>query len=241
MLAIDISGSMRSRDFKTLLGRTSRLQAVKEVLSRFIADRTKDRLGLVVFGTNAFLQSPLTSDHSFLIDMISRLEVGMAGEDTAIGDGIGLSIKRIEDVPGETKAIILLTDGVNRTGQVSPIKAASVARDLGIKIHTVGIGSEDSAAGSSQGYFPFFQTQGMEFDEETLKKIAEITGGIYFNASSLERLQEVYQEIDKLETTEQDDPGTEVRDELFAAALFYALPFYLLLLLLSRTILLKVP
>jgi Ca-activated chloride channel family protein len=172
--------------------------------------------------------------------MVKRLQVGMAGEDTAIGDGLGLSLKRIQNIPGSAKAIILLTDGVNHAGQVNPLKAAKIARDLGIKIHTIGIGTNQIINQGLPGML-FSTQQQAEFDEETLKKIAEITGGFYFNASSLEGLKRVYNEIDKLEKTNADDSAQRIVQELFPKAAAVALFCYLLLVLLGRSVFLKVP
>jgi Ca-activated chloride channel family protein len=240
MLTIDLSGSMGTVDFRSAFGQVNRLEAVKAVVSEFVRERSQDRIGLVVFGTNAFLQSPLTLDHNLLLEMLDRLQVGVAGEDTAIGDGLGLSLKRIQDIEGSSKAIILVTDGVNRTGEVNPIKAANIAKDLGVKIHTIGIGSKEQ---SRQGPFGIILRGGQaaEFDEATLKKIAEITGGVYHNASSLEGLKKVYNEIDKLEKTENDDPNKQIVYELFPVICLAALGIYLLLILLSRSYFLKVP
>jgi len=239
ILTLDLSGSMGARDFQTNYGRTNRLEAVKSVVAEFIKARPKDRIGIVVFGTHSFLQSPLTLDHELLVEMVKRLQVGMAGEDTAIGDGLGLSLKRIQDVEGQSKAIILLTDGVNHAGEVNPLKAAQIAKDLGIKVHTVGIGSNQPMDRGGAGFL--FQRGQPEFDEATLKKIAEITGGVYYNANTLEGLKEVYDEIDKLETTKADDPSRRISEELFPFFAGAAIIVYLCLVILSRSLFLKVP
>jgi Ca-activated chloride channel homolog len=238
ILTLDLSGSMNEPDFQTPYGRTSRLEGVKSVVAEFIKGRPKDKIGVVVFGTTALLQSPLTLDHELLIEMIKQLQVGLAGKDTAIGDGLGLSLKRIKDIEGQSKAIILLTDGSNHAGSVNPIKAAHIAKDLGIKIHTIGVGSNGP---TGRGIMFPFQSGQVEFDEETLKKIAEITGGTYFNASSLEGLKEVYLEIDKLETTKSDDINKRNTRELYPFLAIVGASIYLTLLLFSRGILLRLP
>lgn len=242
VLALDISGSMQERDFSYQGRGINRLDAVKIVVSEFIKARTNDRIGIVVFGTNAFLQSPLTRDHSLVNDLVSQLRIGMAGDGTAIGDGLGLSLKRIHEIPGTSKTVILLTDGVNHNGEVSPLQAATIARDLKIKVHTIGIGS--NTPNRKQNNLPFFTLPGSgaaEFDEETLKKIADTTGGVYFNAQSLSDLQKVYHEIDNLETSSADDTPKKLIDDLTIWAAYASLLLYLSLLLVRDGILLKVP
>ena len=240
MLTIDLSGSMGTGDFRTQYGRITRLEGVKLVVAEFIKARMSDRIGIVIFGTNAFLQSPLTMDHSLLDEMVKRLQVGVAGEDTAIGDGLGLSLKRIQDIEGTSKAVILITDGVNHAGEVNPLKAAKIAADLHIKIHTIGIGSKEQPQQSRFGLL-LQNAQPAEFDEATLKKIAKITGGVYFNASSLEGLKQVYQQIDSLEKTSADDPNKQIVNELYPQLALAGLVAYCLLILLSRSYFLKVP
>ncbi len=235
MLVIDISGSMKERDFSSGFRQLDRLQAVKLVVGEFIAARTGDRIGLSVFGTQAFLQSPLTTDHTILIELLNLLQIGIAGEGTAIGDGLGVALKSLKEITAESKAIILLTDGSNNSGQVSPIQAATIAKKLGIKVHTVGIGSKDTA--NLRGVFG----QSSDYDEKTLRQIAETTGGLFFNASDLSRLKEVYREIDQLEKREDEQPNRIIVKEFYPIFAFYALISSLLYLLLSQTIFLKIP
>ncbi|MBX7144691.1 MAG: VWA domain-containing protein [Oligoflexia bacterium] len=241
MLAIDVSRSMGTEDFDSALGSTSRLAAVKQVVKEFIAKRQGDRLGLVVFGSKAYLQAPLTADLDVLVQLVEELELGMAGDGTALGDGLGLSLKRLRDFPGSTKAVILLTDGVSNAGQVNPRKAADVAKDLGIKVHTIGVGSSQTVMRMRQGIYTQQSLQGAEYDEATLRAIAETTGGVFFNASSIEGLTQVYQDIDKLETTEAPDSTHRMVEELFPRYAEAALCAYMLLLILGRTIFLKLP
>lgn len=240
ILALDISKSMSINDFGSRFASTSRLRAVKAVVKEFIDTRTEDRLGLVVFGSNAYLQSPLTLDHSIILSLVDRLEVGMAGDGTAIGDGLGLSVKRIQEIPGSSKAIILLTDGVSNSGKVNPLKAAKVAADLDIKVHTIGIGSHSGTIRDIPGGF-LLPSQGPEYDEVTLKEIAQTTGGLFFNASDLEGLKKVYEEINRLEKSEREENSRKKVDELFPFYLSIALIAYLTYLLFARYVCLLIP
>ncbi len=241
ILALDISKSMLTADINSSAGLISRITAVKQVVDEFVQAREGDRVGLVVFGSGAFLQSPLTLDHELVSQMVNRLEAGMAGDGTAIGDGLGLSLKRIADIPSGAKAVVLITDGVNNSGQVNPLKAALIAKDLAVKVHTIGIGSDSSA--QNGGLFDLLNGQAprAEYDEATLRKIAESTGGVFFNASDLEGLGKVYREIDALETTKDDQPERRIVDELFPFFSALALGSYLLYLLIAHSIFMKIP
>lgn len=242
MLALDISRSMSAEDFGSLQGRMSRLDGVKEVVMEFIDARPQDRIGLIVFGQRALVQCPLTRDHALLLRFVEALRVGLAGDGTAIGDGLGLALKRIKDVPGEAKTVVLLTDGVSNAGEVNPIQAARVAKDLGVKVHSIGIGSANPVnIAIPQGIFGrAFQSQ-VEFDEETLKEIASISGGVYFNADNRERLSQVYQAIDKLEQTDNKDLPQNTIDDLSATWAAIGAAALLCYFLLAKTIFLRVP
>lgn len=243
MLSIDLSRSMATRDFLFQRGFITRIDGVKLVLSQFLSSRPDDRIGLVVFGNSSFLQSPLTSDTSLLEQLVQSFELGMAGDGTAIGDGIGLALQRIEDVPGDTKAIILLTDGVSNAGTVNPLKAAKVAADLGVKVHTIGIGSTDQSASTAAGGISnlLLGNAGAEFDEQTLKEIAQLTGGIYRNASSVEGLQDIYNEIDRLNKSEEPESARVVLEDLFAPYAAIGLMALISYLILSQTYLRRIP
>jgi Ca-activated chloride channel family protein len=221
ILALDISRSMATRDFEGSFGHgtITRLEGVKGVVRRFIEERRDERLGLIVFGSSAYVQAPLTRDHNVVAELVSRLEVGMAGDGTAMGDGLGLSLKRIADIPAPSKAVVLLTDGVSNSGQVNPLKAAAVAAELGVKVYTIGIGGGASDPRS-------MGRTGAEFDEATLKEVARLTGGLYLNASSVEGLQDVYREIDRLETSRFEEPERRIVEELFPEFLWAALISY---------------
>lgn len=242
MLALDISRSMATRDFMTSSGATTRIEGVKSVVADFLKARDDDRVGLVVFGADSYLQSPLTLDHTLLSQLARTLEVGIAGDGTAIGEGLGLALQRIKDIPGRSKAVILLTDGVNNSGTVNPLKAANVAKDLDITVHTIGIGSTEGSTLTVLGQrIPVGMAGGLEFDEKTLKEIAELTGGLYRNANSIEGLADVYAEIDQLERSKIDEPEQRIIEELFAPWALVGLIAGLLYLVFNRSILARLP
>lgn len=202
VLAIDTSGSMQALDFKIGGEARDRLYVVKEVISDFIAQRNDDRIGLVVFGSEAFTQSPLTLDHELLFNLMEHIEIGMVGRSTAIGNAIATGVKRLKGLDAKSKILILLTDGENTAGSIEPLQAAEAAKNLGVKIYSIGVG------GNKPVPFPQATPFGMGYDkrivkldEKLLKEIATMTGGRYFLASDTSSLRKVYDTIDKLETT----------------------------------------
>jgi Ca-activated chloride channel family protein len=239
MMVIDTSNSMSGEDFPTSIGMTTRMEGVKTVVAEYVRSRRQDRVGLVVFGNSAYLQSPLTSDTLLVEKLVHELQPRMAGDGTAIGDGLGLALKRLRDIEGESKAIILVTDGVNNAGQVSPLKAAQIAKELGIQIHTVGIGTGPVTLGG--GLLGMGGQLVLEFDEKTLKEIAQLTGGVYFNASSLEGFKEVYRKIDELSQTEQQQPDKPIIHELYLPWAVAALIALLISCILQATIFRRLP
>lgn len=243
MLVIDASNSMSAEDFPSRFGTTSRMEGVKTVVGEYVRSRQGDRVGLIVFGNTSYLQSPLTSDMSLVEGLVELLQPRMAGDGTAIGDGLGLALKRLREVEASSKAIILITDGVNTAGQVSPLKAAQIAKDLGVQVHTIGIGSGQAPIGGQgiAGIFAGQAAQMADFDETTLKEVARLTGGVYFNATSLEGFKEVYRQIDELSETEQKQPEKPLVEELFAPCALVGLIALLLSLLLNATYFRKVP
>lgn len=243
MLVVDTSNSMSGEDFPTKLGSTSRMEGVKTVVAEYVRSRRGDRVGLVVFGNTSYLQSPLTSDTQLVETLVGQLQPRMAGDGTAIGDGLGLALKRLKDVEGRSKAIILMTDGVNTAGQVSPLKAAQIAREFGIQIHTIGIGtgSVSLAQGALGGLLGGRAGPVADFDEATLKEIAQLTGGVYFNATSLEGFKEVYRQIDALDQTEQQQPEKPIIHELFAPWALAGLLALSLSLILQQSIFRRLP
>lgn len=234
VLTVDVSQSMEALDISQNFTHISRMDAVKSVLREFVKTRSEDRIGLVVFGGKAFLQSPLTNDHQFILTLLEGLQPGMAGDGTAIGDGLGVSLKRIRELPAETRAIILVTDGANNAGRIDPEACASIAKSLGIKIHTIGIGG-DPQENSPGGIFDLLVPQA-EFDEALLKNISKTTGGIYFNAGSINKLREIYSTLDALMTAELKDDPKKIVYEYYPYAASIALFSLALLLWLSRTV-----
>lgn len=242
VLVVDASNSMSARDFPTSLGQTTRMEGLKATVAEYVSSRSRDRIALVVFGNTAYLQSPLTSDTNLVEELVRSIQPRMAGDGTAIGDGLGLALKRLREVQEGTKAIILMTDGVNTAGQVSPIKAAHIAKDLGIQIHTIGIGTGASPLLNQPlgGMLGAPIGPMAEFDEKTLKEIASMTGGSYFNAGSQEGIRQVYKEIEKLTETEEEEPEKTIVEELYAPFVFVALVAYLLGTLLAATYFMKI-
>ena len=198
VLVIDTSRSMEAQDFVWRGERPTRLSVVKQVIADFIKERPSDRIGMVVFGTEAFTQAPLTLDHDVLLRFLNRVQVGMAGDATAIGDGIGTAVHRLKDVESKSKVVILLTDGGNTAGRLDPLAAAQAAKALGVKIYAIGVGSEGEVPVVVNGQV---QVQKVDIDEELLKQMAKTTDAQYFRATDTETLISVYDTIDKLEKT----------------------------------------
>ena len=205
MLAVDISGSMGTEDMQLADRLVDRLTAVKQVVADFVAARQGDRVGLILFGTNAYLQAPLTFDLASVKRLLNEAPVGIAGGKTAIGDAIGLAVKRLRAHPDGDRVLILLTDGANNVGEVAPTKAAELAAAEAIRIYTIGVGAEQMRM---PGIFGALGSRlinpSAELDEDTLTRIADATGGRYFRARNTAKLLEIYDIIDALEVIEQD-------------------------------------
>ncbi len=213
MIAVDLSGSMKEKDLKLNGDSVTRLEIVKSVLRPFIERRKGDRLGLILFGSQAYLQTPLTFDIITLTQMLEESEIGIAGERTAIGNAIGLAIKKMKDLTDEEKVLILLTDGQNTAGEVSPEDAGLSAKNTGIKIHTIGIGADEvwvSTLFGKQKVNP-----SIELDEFMLKNLSKKTGGTYFRARNKEELERIYEMIDKIEPIEKEKKIFRPRQSLF--------------------------
>jgi Ca-activated chloride channel homolog len=204
VLAMDLSESMAALDFKKQGNVVNRLEAAKAVVSEFITKRDGDRIAMVVFGSQAYTQIPLTRDYNTIVSILDRLEIGAAGKTTAIGDAIGIAVKRIKDIPSKSNIIILLTDGRSNSGELSPDIAADIAAEKKIKIYTIGIGGKDKAPFLIKDPFwgERYVYQQVDMDEGALKMIAEKTGGLFFRAGDTEKLREIYHSIDKLEKSE---------------------------------------
>lgn len=242
MLALDTSGSMRALDFIVEEKRITRLAVVKGVVSKFIDNRPNDRIGMVVFGEKAYTQCPLTLDQGILQSFLSKLEIGMAGDSTAIGSAIGIAVKRLKDMDSESKVIILLTDGRNNAGTLTPLQAAQTAKTFGIKIHTIGIGTKGKApflVNSILGQRYVYQE--VDIDETALQEISKITGGQYFRATGLESLKDIYKQIDKMEKSEVKVIDHSEYKELFHYFLVPGLALLLLEIVLSNTLLRRIP
>lgn len=235
MMALDLSGSMEIDDM-LLHGRpVSRLTVVKRAAEQFVKNRAGDRIGLILFGSKAYLLTPLTYDRQTVLDRIQDATVGLAGKTTAIGDAIGLAVKRLEDVPARGRIIILLTDGVNNAGLLDPLPAAKLAKEDGIKIYTIGLGGRPPVYGMD----PFIQMGPMaDLDEKTLQKIAKMTGGRYFRATDPHSLNQVYATINQIETIQQNEATVRPQIEYYpwfaAAALLLAMVWLSYYLGLSR-------
>lgn len=217
MLVLDTSGSMKALDLKIDGQRKDRLFVIKKVVKDFIEKRFDDRLGMIVFGTHAYAQAPLTLDHDILKEYLEGTTIGVAGEATAIGDALGLALNSLKDIKSKNKIIVLLTDGENTAGELDPLQIANLAKEIGIKIYTIGVGSS--------GYVPFpgpfgVQKVKMDLDEPLLKKIASETGGLYFRAQNTEGLIKVYKTIDKLEKTEVKLTSYHNYEEKYASFLW---------------------
>lgn len=234
LLALDVSKSMEAIDFSLENRRVSRLEALKTVVGDFIKQRAGDRLGLVVFGEEAYTQCPLTLDNQVVLEYVSVLTPGIAGNSTAIGEALAISLKRIREIEADSKVVVLVTDGKNNAGSILPLEAAHIAKSMGVKVHTIGIGGSGRAQIPARGIFggSRLRQQFLEFDGETLEKIAEITGGKYFRADDTSALREVYKEIDKLEVREDNSEIFTARKEhypywlqlsIFLLGLYYLL------------------
>ncbi len=221
LLAVDISGSMETRDMKRGNVLETRLEAVKQVAGEFIERREGDRIGLVLFGRQAYLQTPLTFDRTTVRTLLDEAEIGLAGKETAIGDAIGLSVKRLRERPIDQRVLILLTDGANTAGAVTPLQAAQVAAAESVRIHTIGVGADELLVRD------FFGTRRVnpsaELDEETLGRIAGMTGGQYFRARDKEALEEIYVLLDEIEPIDMDTETFRPTSELFMYPLGLAL------------------
>lgn len=213
MLAVDISQSMEQADYEVRGQAVSRLAAVQTVAADFIRRREQDRLGLILFGSRAYLQTPMTFDAQTVAAMLRDSVVGLAGRQTAIGDAIGLAVKRLRDQPEGQRVLILLTDGASTAGVLDPIEAAELAAKAGIRIYTIGIGGGDVGIRTPLGIR--LLRQGSDFDPATLKEIAKITGGRFFAASNREELESIYAELDRLEPNEREERTYRPQRALF--------------------------
>jgi Ca-activated chloride channel family protein len=238
VIALDVSSSMLARDFKP-----NRLEAAKKVASKFIAGRESDNIGVVIFAGESLTGVPMTVDRSQLISYIESINMDMLEDGTAIGDGIATSLNRLKEGKAKSKSIILLTDGSNNTGVVAPISASEVAKELGVKIYTIGIGTNGNAPYPTQNIFGKIEytMQPVVIDEATLRTIAESTGGKYFRATGNKVLEEVFAEIDALEKTQMDVKHFSHTEDNYMFWAWLALGLFALELLLRYTVVRSIP
>ena len=224
VLSMDISGSMLAEDLKP-----NRLEASKDVAVDFISKRVNDRIGLVIFSGESFTQCPLTTDHNVLINLFKDVKSGMVEDGTAIGMGLATAVNRLKDSDAISKIIILLTDGVNNKGVVAPFTAAEIAKQFGIRVYTIGVGTEGYAPYPFQTPFGVqYQDVEVQIDEETLQNIATVTDGKYFRATNNSKLKEIYKDIDKLEKSKIEVTEFHKRSEEFSN---FAIPALIILLI----------
>jgi Ca-activated chloride channel family protein len=231
LLAVDLSGSMEIADFELRGRAVDRLTATKSVGIDFIDRRVGDRLGLILFGRQAYLQAPLTFDRHTVRQLLEEAVIGLAGKETAIGDAIGLAVKRLRETDGQ-RVLILLTDGANTAGEITPLRAAELAAKEGLKIYTIGIGAREQQIRTLLGTRRF--NPAADLDERTLTAIATATGGRYFRAHDTEELEQIYQLLDKLEPVELDEQRFRAVSALYPWPLSIALLLAAALLLVSR-------
>ncbi|PPK78287.1 Ca-activated chloride channel family protein [Methylobacter tundripaludum] len=221
MLAVDLSGSMEEQDFVINKRSVDRLTAAKMVAADFINRRVGDRVGLILFGTQAYLQTPLTFDRKTVMTLLNESVIGLAGDNTAIGDAIGLAVKRLKNEQANSRVLVLMTDGANTAGEVSPLKAAELAAANHLKIYTIGIGADEMIVRSFFGNRKV--NPSVDLDEKTLIKIAESTGGQYYRARNTDELNNIYMRLDELEPVEKDKQYFRPRSELYYWPLSLAL------------------
>lgn len=239
VMALDISGSMLARDFKP-----DRLTSAKRVASEFISTRTGDRIGLVVFAGEAFTQSPLTTDQASLQTLLGRIKSGVVEDGTAIGNGLATALNRLRESDSKSKVVILLTDGVNNRGQISPLTAAEIAKELGVKVYTIGVGRNGEAP------YPLFDERGrevqtvtmkVEIDEEILRKIASETGGEYFRATDELSLIKIYEQINSMEKSRVERFELTHINEEYLIFVLWALALLTLEFVLKYIVLKRIP
>jgi Ca-activated chloride channel family protein len=235
VVALDLSGSMNTQDYAVHGMPVSRFQLAKAVLKKFVTERPDDRIGLIVFAAQAFIASPMTLDHDYLLQNIERLEIGTINSDaTAIGDGLTTALNRLRNLKSKSRIVVLMTDGGNNSGKIDPITATEAAQTLHVKIYTIGLGNREivQQMGLPPGYLP---------DNETLQKIAQMTGGIFYQADNTEKLNSIYDQIDKLEKTEAVVNKYTQYKELFSWFVGGGLILLLVEILLGQTVFRRLP
>ncbi|MEK7686150.1 MAG: VWA domain-containing protein [Verrucomicrobiota bacterium] len=243
VVALDLSSSMASEDFRLKGRQVNRLIVAKDVLEKFVAKRGNDRIGLVAFAGRAYIAAPLTLDHDFLLQNFQRLELGTIEDGTAIGSGLSAALNRLRDLQSKSKIVILMTDGQNNAGKVPPLTAAEAAQTLGVKVYTIGVGTRGKAPVPYVDAFgnKRYAQMDVNIDEKTLTEIAQRTGGKYFRADKTETLENIYREIDQLEKTEVEVKKYQRYQELFHWLVLPGLALLLLEIILGQTVWRKLP
>lgn len=237
MLAMDISSSMLAQDLKP-----NRLEAAKDVAASFINGRQNDNIGLVVFAAESFTQCPLTTDHTVLLNLFKDIQPGIIQDGTSIGLGLANAVSRIKDSQAKSKVIILLTDGVNNAGEIAPITASEIAKTFGVRVYTIGVGTQGEAPYPFQTAFGIqYQNVPVEIDEPTLKQIAATTGGQYFRATDNASLKAIYEEIDQMEKTKISVQEFSKKQEEYMQWALLVLLLLLVEVLLKNTLLRNIP
>ena len=237
VLALDISGSMMARDFKP-----DRVEAAKDVAAQFVSGRENDNIGLVIFAGESFTMCPMTTDHAVLLNLMKDVHCGMVDDGTAIGDGLATAINRIKDGPAKSKTIILLTDGTNNAGDIAPLTAAQIAKSLGIRVYTIGVGSKGLAPYPVQTpYGITYQNMPVEIDESALQQIAATADGKYFRATNKNVLKNIFEELDKMEKTKLTVKEYSRKEEDFMPWAILALVLLGMEIVLRNTLLRNIP
>jgi Ca-activated chloride channel family protein len=244
VVAFDLSGSMAAEDFEIKGQRVNRVAMAKSVLERFITKRPSDRIGLVAFGTQAYIASPITLDHDFLLKNLDRLDLNtINGNQTAIGSALSTGVNRLRELKSRSKIVILMTDGQSNAGKIAPLTAAEASQALGVKVYTIGVGTRGQAPMPATDMFGrrVYQMVPVDIDEDTLQKISDMTGGKYYRADNADTFQAIYAEIDKLEKTEADVKKFAQHTELFAWLISIGVVLLTAEIVLSQTVFRRLP
>jgi len=244
VVAFDLSGSMAAEDFEIKGQRVNRVVMAKDVLQKFIAQRRSDRIGLVAFGTQAYIASPITLDHDFLLKNLERMDLNtINGNQTAIGSALSTAVNRLRELKSKSKIVILMTDGQSNAGKIAPLTAAEAAQALGVKVYTIGVGTQGQAPMPATDMFGrrVYQMVPVDIDEDTLQKISEMTGGKYYRADNADKFGAIYAEIDKLEKTEADVKKFAQHTELFAWLISIGVVLLTAEVALGQTVLRRLP
>jgi len=237
VLGLDVSGSMQALDFTVNNSRLNRIEVVKAVVSRFIEERPNDRIGLIAFAASPYLVSPLTLDHDWLLQNLGRVNVGIGDDGTAIGSAIAAAVNHLRTTAAKSKVVILLTDGVNNSGKISPLAAAEAARALGVKVYTIGVGVRGKApvpVRDESGRMHIVMAA-VDVDEKTLRAVAAETGGLFYRATDTDSLRKIYEQINRYETSAQSVQKFEHVEELYRWPLYPALALLGLGFILQQT------